>query len=43
MGAALGGTLLTWSGFDALAILVMVGTITGGLVLFLKAPVPSAA
>ncbi|WP_134663229.1 MULTISPECIES: MFS transporter [unclassified Amycolatopsis] len=43
LGAALGGALLTWSGFDALGVLVMVGTITGGLVLFWKAPEPSAA
>ena len=41
LGAALGGALLTWRGFDALGILVMAGTITGGLVLFLKAPVSS--
>ncbi len=43
LGAALGGALLTWSGFGALGLLVMAGTITGGLVLFWKAPVPSAA
>lgn len=43
LGAALGGALLTWSGFDALGVLVMAGTITGGLVLFLKAPVSSTA